>query len=332
MSLISKKDKIFVAGGTGMVGRAIIRRLILNGYGNILTPKRSNLDLTDFNSVSNWFKSERPDIVVLAAAKVGGIFANTKNPTNFLLDNLKIQNNVIENSWLNNTKRLLFLGSSCIYPKNSKQPIKEEELLTSQLEKTNEYYAIAKISGIKLCQALRSQYGFDSICLMPTNLYGRGDNYHEENSHVLPALINKFHCCSELKKESISCWGSGRPRREFLHVDDLAEACLFSLEKWNPNSPKSPKDKNGETLNLLNVGTGSDISIKDLANTIAKITNFKGEIFWDKSKPDGTFQKLLDITRLKQLGWEAKINLYDGLEKTYKDYIFDKKNNDLRKN
>ena len=329
--LINKEDKIFIAGSRGMVGSAIKRKLSENGYQNLECPSRKELDLTNTKLVNEWFGEKKPDIVILAAAKVGGIYANNEYPVDFLLENLKIQNNVIEIAWKNNCKRLLFLGSSCIYPKYSNQPIKEEELLKSQLERTNEWYALAKISGIKVCQALRKQYGFDAISLMPTNLYGEGDNYHELNSHVLPALLNRFHCHKLENKSYIKCWGSGNPRREFMHVDDLAEASIFALENWNPDKKDSPLDEYGEPLNWLNVGTGVDIQIKNLAEMIAKITSYKGEIIWDKEKPDGTYQKLLDVSKIKSLGWSAKISLKDGLKKTYKKYKRDFAENKLRR-
>ena len=330
MSLIEKQEKIFIAGGSGMVGKAIIDKLNSCGYKNLTTPCRAELDLKNNSEVFDWFSKNKPNLVILAAAKVGGIYSNSSYPVDFLLDNLKIQNNVIEASWKNNVRRFLFLGSSCIYPKLSQQPIREEELLKSSLEKTNESYALAKISGIKLCQALRKQYGFDAISLMPTNLYGKGDNYHEENSHVLPALLNRFHLHKLDLKKSIKCWGTGNPRREFMHVEDLADASIFALENWDPNKDNAPLDDSGEPLTLLNVGTGYDISIKKLAEMIADITSFKGEIIWDTKKPDGTYQKLLDISRLKNLGWSAKINLKDGLQKTYNDYLEDLKQNNLR--
>ena len=329
--LINKEDKIFIAGSRGMVGSAIKRKLSENGYQNLECPSRKELDLTNTKLVNEWFGEKKPDIVILAAAKVGGIYANNEYPVDFLLENLKIQNNVIEIAWKNNCKRLLFLGSSCIYPKYSNQPIKEEELLKSQLEKTNEWYALAKISGIKVCQALRKQYGFDAISLMPTNLYGEGDNYHELNSHVLPALLNRFHYHKLQNKSYIKCWGTGNPRREFMHVDDLAEASIFVLENWNPDKKDSPLDEYGEPLNWLNVGTGVDIQIKNLAEMIAKITSYEGEIVWDKEKPDGTYQKLLDISKIKSLGWEAKISLKDGLKKTYNEYKRDFAENKLRR-
>ena len=320
MALIDKKAKIFIAGSKGMVGSAIKRKFGSFGYKNLLCPSSNELDLTNTKSVFDWFTEKNPDIVVLAAAKVGGIYANNTYPVNFLLENLKIQNNVIESAWQTNVKRLLFLGSSCIYPKYSKQPIKEEELMTGALEKTNEWYALAKISGIKLCQALRKQYGFDAISLMPTNLYGKGDNYHPLNSHVLPAFIDRFHKHSSENKKIINCWGSGETRREFLHVDDLAEACIFALNYWDPNNKNAPLDEFGEPLNWLNVGTGIDLSIKNLAKMISKITSYEGEIYWDKSKPDGTFQKLLNVSQLNNLGWQAKISLEEGLNTTYEDY------------
>jgi GDP-L-fucose synthase len=244
---------------------------------------------------------------VLAAAKVGGIHANNTYPADFLLENLKIQTNVIETAWRSGVRRLLFLGSSCIYPKFADQPIKEEELLTGALEPTNEWYAIAKIAGIKLCESLRRQYGFDAISLMPTNLYGPGDNYHPENSHVLPALIRRFHEAGEAKAKSVTCWGTGSPLREFLHVDDLAEACVFALEHWSP----AP----GE-LTYLNVGTGVDISIHELADAVATATGYQGAIEWDSSQPDGTPKKQLDVSRLAALGWRAGIPLAEGLEST----------------
>jgi GDP-L-fucose synthase len=236
------------------------------------------------------------------------------------LENLKIQTNLIENSFKNKVKRLLFLGSSCIYPKFAKQPIKEEYLLDGKLESTNEWYALAKIAGIKLCEALREQENFDSICLMPTNLYGPGDNYHPLNSHVLPALIRKFFEAKKNNLPSVTCWGSGKPYREFLHVDDLAKACVFALEKWDPNAKSSPKDINGNPLNFLNVGTGIDLSIKELASIIADKVGYKGFIKWDTSKPDGTPKKLLDISRIKSLGWQPSISLDNGISKTIKLY------------
>jgi GDP-L-fucose synthase len=320
MALIKKDEKIFVAGSGGMVGSAVKRKLLNSGYKNLKLPKRDELDLTDSSLVLEWFENNNPDIVILAAAKVGGIYANKRYPVNFLLDNLRIQTNVIEAAWKNNVRRFLFLGSSCIYPKFSSQPIKEDELLKGLLEETNEYYALAKITGIKLCQALRQQYGFDAISLMPTNLYGEGDNYHPENSHVLPGLLNRFHRHALEKRSFIECWGTGNPRREFMHVDDLADACVFVLENWDPNNKNAPQDDSGKPLTLLNVGTGNDISIKKLAEMISNITSFKGKIHWNKDKPDGTYRKLLDVSKLRSLGWEAKISLSEGLINTYEKY------------
>ena len=302
-----------------MAGSAICRSLIKNGYGitnggKILKPSRKDLDLLDTNKVREWFKINKPSVVIIAAAKVGGILANSKYPAQFLLDNLKIQNNLIENSWQTGVKRLLFLGSSCIYPKFANQPIKEEALLTGQLEETNHWYAIAKISGIKLCEALRKQYNFDAISLMPTNLYGQGDNYHPQNSHVMASFIRKFYEASENSLPSVTCWGTGVPLREFLHVDDLADAVLFALENWDPSSINAPKDQNNMPLNILNVGTGEEISIKELALKISHLFNYKGLIVWDKKKPDGTPRKLLNIQKIKDLGWKPKITLEEGIK------------------
>jgi len=249
---------------------------------------------------------------VLAAAKVGGIQANSTYPADFLLDNLKIQNNVIESAWRFGAKRLLFLGSSCIYPKFAPQPIQEESLLTGSLEPTNEWYAIAKITGIQLCRALRQQHGFDAISLMPTNLYGPGDNYHPTNSHVLPALIRRFHEAVRDGVSTVTCWGSGSPRREFLHVDDLADAAVFCLEHWQPAA---------DELQFLNVGTGTDLPIRDLAGLVSDAVGFRGTLNWDASKPDGTPRKLLDVSRLKNLGWSATISLEEGLRATVNDYV-----------
>ena len=309
--LIRTQDRIFVAGSRGMAGSAIVRALSAAGYGQILTPPRSELDLLDGAAVSSWFGAQQPSVVVLAAAKVGGIHANATYPADFLLDNLKIQTNVIESAWRSGVRRLLFLGSSCIYPKFADQPIREEALLTGALEPTNEWYAIAKIAGLKLCEALRRQYGFDAISLMPTNLYGPGDNYHPTNSHVLPALIRRFHEASERPEQGlgtqVSCWGTGKPLREFLHVDDLGEACLFALEHWSPGP---------EAISYLNVGTGLDLSIGELAKAVAEATGFRGEIVWDSSQSDGTPKKQLDVSRLSALGWQARIPLATGLQNT----------------
>ena len=290
-----------------MAGSAICRALKRWGYTNLITASRDELDLLDTQAVQHWFAEKKPTVVVLAAAKVGGIHANKTYPADFLLENLKIQTNVIETAWQSGVKRLLFLGSSCIYPKYAEQPIKEETLLTGELETTNEWYAIAKIAGIKLCESLRKQYGFDAISLMPTNLYGPGDNYHPLNSHVLPALIRRFNEAAKNNAKSVTCWGSGKPYREFLHADDLGEACVFALTHWQPSHDEP---------SFLNVGTGVDLSIRNLAEAVAMATGFDGEILWDTSKPDGTPKKQLDVSRLKALGWQARISLSDGLENT----------------
>tara|TARA_B100002019_G_scaffold265048_1_gene254303 strand:+ start:186 stop:1178 length:993 start_codon:yes stop_codon:yes gene_type:complete len=329
MKLINKSDQIFIAGHKGMVGSAIKKLLKKRNYNNLLTPSRCELDLLDFNSVAKWFKKNKPSLVILAAAKVGGIYANSKYPGDFILENLKIQTNVIENAWLNKTKRFLFLGSSCIYPKYAEQPIEEKSLLKGSLEVTNEPYAIAKIAGIKLCSALKKQYGFDAISLMPTNLYGPGDNYNERNSHVMPALIKKIHDSKKLNMPHVKCWGSGNPRREFLHVDDLADAAIFVLENVSSDN-KLLKDKDSEYLGILNIGTGKDISIKELAERISKEQKFNGEITWDTDKPDGTTRKLLDISKMKELGWSAKISLSKGLKNTIKSFIEESKNESIR--
>ena len=327
MNLIKKTDLIFVAGHKGMVGSAIKRELLRSGYKNLITSDKKDLNLLDYNSVENWFIKNKPNVVILAAAKVGGIEANFKFPTEFILENLKIQNNVIENSWKNNVKRFLFLGSSCIYPKLASQPIKEESLLSGALEMTNESYAIAKIAGLKLCAALRKQYNFDVISLMPTNLYGPGDNYHPTNSHVLPALIRKFHEAKSKGEKQVVCWGTGNPLREFLHVDDLANASIFALEKYRHSHFL---DKGENFPEFLNIGTGKDIKIKDLASLIAKEISFEGKIIWDESKPDGTPRKLLDISRIEKLGWKSNISLERGIKETVKSYIEEKKLNLLR--
>ena len=315
-ALLSPSDRIFVAGHRGMAGGAICRALRQAGYQHLLTADRSELDLLDATAVQRWFVVHKPDVVVLAAAKVGGIHANNTYPADFLLDNLKIEINVIETAWRSGVRRLLFLGSSCIYPKFAEQPIREESLLEGSLEPTNEWYALAKISGIKLCQALRKQHGFDAISLMPTNLYGPGDNYHPTNSHVLPALIRRFHEAAERGDAMVTCWGTGSPLREFLHVDDLGEACVFALEHWDPGSASAPCDAAGQPLPFLNVGTGKDLSIRELAEAVAEATDFKGKIQWDSSQPDGTPKKQLDVSRLRQLGWTARIALSEGLQGT----------------
>ncbi len=309
--LINQHDRFFVAGHRGMAGSAICRALQRSGYENLLKASRDELNLLHLQAVQHWFAENKPTVVVLAAAKVGGIHANDTYPADFLLENLKIQTNVIETAWRTGVKRLLFLGSSCIYPKFAEQPIKEESLLTGSLEPTNEWYAIAKIAGIKLCESLRKQYGFDAISLMPTNLYGPGDNYHPENSHVLPAMIRRFYEAKESDAESVTCWGTGSPMREFLHVDDLGEACVFALENWQPRS---------DELQYLNVGTGIDLSIRQLSELIAEAVGFEGKIFWDTAKPDGTPKKQLDVTSINHAGWESRISLGDGIIQAVDDF------------
>ncbi len=321
MKHIYKQNKIFIAGHKGMVGSAITKNLKNNGYLNLLTANRSELDLTDVNMVNKWYRANKPEVVIIAAAKVGGILANSTFPTQFLLDNLKIQNNLIEGAWVNGVKRLLFLGSSCIYPKFASQPIKEEYLLTDSLESTNQWYAIAKIAGIKLCEALNIQYGFDAISLMPTNLYGPGDYYHPLKSHVIPSLINKFDSAAKNNQERVVCWGSGNTFREFLYVDDLAEACKFVLENWKPNK---------EEIKYLNVGTGNDMKIKKIAQIISKKCGFNGNIEWDSSKPDGTPKKQLDISKITGLGWKPKTSFDEGINLTIKNYRYLKNKKILR--
>ena len=326
---INLNDKIFIAGSSGMVGSAIKRNFIKKGYKNILCPSRDDLNLLNFYAVKNWFKQNTPDVVILAAAKVGGIYANLKYTGDFILENLKIQNNVIENSWKFKVKRFLFLGSSCIYPKLASQPLKEEYLLNGLLENTNESYSIAKIAGIKLCAALKTQYGFNAISLMPTNLYGQGDNYHPLNSHVLPSMINKFYEAKINGNKIVNLWGTGSPRREFLFVDDLAEALIFVLENVSTSNGLL-FDVLNNYQGLLNIGVGSDISIKELAKLISSIVGFEGKINWDSSKPDGTPRKLLDVSKLNKLGWSAQTSLEKGIKLTLKSYIKELKTKSIR--
>ena len=313
-----------------MVGSAIYRKLKSYGFNNLICASRDEIDLINPKEVESFFNRYSPDIVIIAAAKVGGIYANNTYPYDFILDNLKIQINLIENAFKKKVKRLLFLGSSCIYPKLAKQPIREEELLNGYLEKTNDSYAIAKISGIKLCEALRKQHNFDAISLMPTNLYGEGDNYQNMNSHVIPSLIRKFVVAEKENLEAVDCWGSGKPLREFLHVDDLADACLYALSNWFPSKKDAPKNFEGESLTFLNVGSNKEITIKDLAELISQKTNFKGKINWDLSKPDGTPRKLLDSSKLNSMGWFPKIDLDTGLDKTIKLFKMNFNKNILR--
>ncbi|OGI00208.1 MAG: GDP-fucose synthetase [Candidatus Melainabacteria bacterium GWF2_37_15] len=303
--------KVFLAGHKGLVGSAILKKLKQEGYQNIIVKDRRELDLLDTNRVMDFFKTEKFDWVFLAAAKVGGIYANDTYPVDFLLDNLKIQNNIIEAAFKTEVKKLLFLGSSCIYPKNAPQPIKEEYLLTSPLEPTNEPYAIAKIAGIKLCNAMNKQYGTNYISVMPCNLYGINDNYHPENAHAVPMLIRRFHETKEKGLDEVIIWGTGTPRREFMFNEDLADAILFLMKN------KDAKDI-GE---FINIGTGTDVTIMELANIIKEVTGFKGEIKNDLTKPDGTMQKLMDVSKINALGWTAKTGLKEGIEKTYQDFL-----------
>ena len=306
--LINYEDKVFVAGHNGMVGKAVCRSLKKYGYHNIITCDRSDLDLANSKAVDEFIYQNKPNIVVLAAAKVGGIYANNKYPGAFILENLMIQTNVIKSSWNLNVKRLLFLGSSCIYPKFCEQPIKEQYLLSGNLEKTNEYYAIAKIAGLKLCEGLNIQYGLDAISLMPTNLYGTGDNYDLETSHVLPALVRKFCDAKENNLDKVICWGDGSPLREFLHCDDLGDACVFTLENINLNRINQILDLEYK-ISHVNIGTGSDLTIKNLAELIANEVGFEGEIVWDLTKPNGTPQKKLDVSLINKLGVPYKFPL-----------------------
>ncbi len=329
MTLINKEDSIYIAGSSGMVGSAITRKLTSLGYKNLLLPNRNRVNLLDFKTVSEWFEMNKPKIVILAAAKVGGINANSKYQADFILENLKIQTNVIESAWRSKVSRFLFLGSSCIYPKFANQPIVEDELLAGKLEKTNSAYAIAKIAGIKLCASLKTQYNFDAISLMPTNLYGPKDNYSDNNSHVMPSLIKKFFNAKKLNHKDVICWGSGEPKREFLHVDDLADAALFTLENIDSNNDLL-LDQNKEYSGILNIGTGKDITIKELAIKISKAINFQGNIIWDKTQPDGTPRKLLNISKIRDLGWEPKISLDNGIKNTIKSFIKESENKIIR--
>lgn len=301
-------DKIYIAGHRGMVGSAIKRKLQSLGFNNIITRISSELDLRNQVAVENFFSEEKPEFVFLAAAKVGGILANNQYRAEFIYDNLMIEANIIHAAWRHGVKKLMFLGSSCIYPKLAPQPLKEEYLLTGMLEATNEPYAIAKITGIKLCEAYRDQYGSNFISVMPTNLYGKGDNYHPQNSHVLPALIRKIHEAKTGNATAINIWGSGTPKREFLYADDLADACIFLMKHYNEKS-------------LINIGTGEDLSIKELAEIICEVIGFDGELEFDLSKPDGTPRKLMDVTKLHNLGWKHQVQLKEGIQLAYADFL-----------
>ncbi len=310
---MNKDSKIYVAGHAGMVGSAICRRLKAENYVNICTKSHKELDLTRQSEVEDFFATEKPEYVFLAAAKVGGIIANSRHGADFMYDNMILEMNVIHSAWKNGCKKLMFLGSSCIYPRLAPQPMKEDCLLTSSLEKTNEAYALAKISGLKYCEYLNVQYGTDYISVMPTNLYGPNDNYHPEHSHVLPALIRRFHEAKVSGAKEVVCWGTGAPLREFLYVDDLADACVFLMNNYSGN----------ETVNL---GTGKELSIKQLTELVAKVVGYTGKISWDSTKPDGTPRKLLDVSKLSSLGWHYKTELEDGIRLTYADFL----NNPMR--
>jgi len=305
---MSETDRIFVAGHRGLVGSAIVRRLQAEGRGEVLVRSRAELDLTDTRAVEAFFASEKPSHVILAAAKVGGIKANDSYPAEFIRDNLAIQTNVIHAAWQHGVRKLVFLGSSCIYPRLAPQPMREEHLLTGSLEPTNEWYAVAKIAGIKMCQAYRRQYGFDAISLMPTNLYGPRDNFSIEGSHVLPALIRRFHEAKANGTPEIVIWGTGTPMREFLHVDDLAAATVFLMDRYSGES-------------IVNVGTGTDVTIAELAHLIREVVGYTGTLSFDPSKPDGTPRKLLDVSKAAGLGWTASIALRDGVESTYRWFL-----------
>ena len=306
--MMEKQAKIYVAGHRGMVGSAICRALEAQGYTNLIKRTSKELDLRDQQAVEEFFRAEKPDYVFLAAAKVGGILANNEAPADFMHDNMILEMNVIHSAWKNGVKKLMFLGSSCIYPRLAPQPMPESCLLTSSLEQTNEAYALAKISGLKYCEYLNRQYGTDYISVMPTNLYGPNDNYHPQHSHVLPALIRRFHEAKEAGAPTVTCWGTGAPLREFLYVDDLADACVYLMNTYSGN----------ETVNL---GTGKELTIRQLTELVAKVVGYTGEILWDPTKPDGTPRKLLDVTKLEKLGWHYKTELEKGIRLTYQDFL-----------
>ncbi len=310
---MEKKSKIYVAGHRGMVGSAIVRELRRQGYDNIITRTHSELDLTDQQAVNGFFAAEKPEYVFLAAAKVGGIEANDKAPADFMYLNMMLEMNVIHAAWRNGCRKLQFLGSSCIYPRLAPQPMPESCLLTSSLEKTNEAYALAKISGLKYCEYLNRQYGTDFISVMPTNLYGTNDNYHPTHSHVLPALIRRFHEAKENGAESVTCWGDGSPLREFLYVDDLANLCVFLMNNYSGNE-------------TVNAGTGKELSIRELTQTVAEVVGYKGRIEWDTTRPNGTPRKLLDVSKATRLGWRYSTELREGIALAYEDFL----NNPMR--
>jgi GDP-L-fucose synthase len=314
---VKKQDKIFVAGAKGMVGSAIVRELKSQGYSNIFAPSRSEVDLEKLNDVDQFFNENKPAFVFLAAAKVGGIIANSTYPVEFLNSNLQIQQNIINSSFKHQVQKLLFLGSSCIYPKFAKQPISENELLSGPLEPTNDAYAIAKIAGIKLCQAYNKQYDTNYISTMPTNLYGPGDNYHPNNSHVIPGLIRRFHEAKKNQEEAVTVWGTGSPKREFLYVDDLAQGCIHLMSHYNDSE-------------IVNIGTGEDLTIAELARLIADVVEYPGEIVFDSSKPDGTPRKVLDVKKINDLGWKFETSFKDGLRYAYNDFLSKQKSGQLR--
>lgn len=313
--MIEKNSKVYVAGHRGLVGSAIVRRLQSEGYTNLILKTHAELNLLDQQAVADFFATEKPEYVFLAAAKVGGILANNTYPAQFIYENLQIQNNIIHNSYLNGVKKLLFLGSSCIYPRECPQPMKEEYLLTGLLEPTNEPYALAKISGIKMCQSYNRQYGTNFIAIMPTNLYGPGDNFDLNSSHVMPALIRKFHDAKVKGEKQVVAWGTGSPRREFLYVDDMADGCVFLMDNFNPT-----KEQNEKGDIFTNLGTGVDVTIKELTELVKKVVGFDGEIVWDASKPDGTPKKLQDMSKMHSLGWKHKVELEEGVKMAYEWY------------
>lgn len=319
---MNKQAKIYIAGHRGLVGSALMRQLKKQGYANFITRTHAELDLTDQQAVATFFASEKPEYVFLAAAKVGGIHANNTYPAAFIYENSVIQTNVIHQSYLNGVRRLLFLGSSCIYPKDCSQPIKEESLLTGQLEATNRPYALAKIAGIEMCWSYNRQYATQYLAVMPTNLYGPGDNYHPENSHVIPALIRKFHEAKVNSLPNVEIWGTGTPRREFLYSDDMAEACMYIMNMQDTQfTPLLAAERNDGLPPVLNLGSNNDLAILELSAAIKQVTGFTGELQFDTTKPDGTMQKLMDSTRLNNLGWHAATALVDGLQQVYQDYL-----------
>ncbi len=318
---MNKNAKIYIAGHRGLVGSALMRQLQTQGYSNIVTRTHSEVDLTNQTLVAEFFAAEQPEYVILAAAKVGGIYANSTYPAEFIQENLAIQSNVIHQASLAGVKRLLFLGSSCIYPRDCPQPIKEEYLLTGPLEPTNRPYALAKIAGIEMCWSYNRQYGTQFLAMMPTNLYGPGDNYHPENSHVIPAMIRKFHEAKINNQDAVTIWGTGTPKREFLYSDDMAEACVLMMNLNDEQfKPLLAADRNDGLPPLLNLGSGNDLTIAELANLIKEVVGFEGEIVLDSTKPDGTMRKLMDSARLNQLGWGVKMQLKDGLTSAYQDF------------